>query len=107
MWADSGYKKQAWEYAAQAIRKKAKRPNIELKQIKLKHDSYKKDYKAQVKLKSQLGFRWDKRGYLTALKKVLDDYFKANPDIRKFRYKPLELKDLHHQLFTDIIATGK
>ena len=46
MRADSGYKKQAWEYAAQAIRKKAKRPNIELKQIKLKHDSCKKDYKA-------------------------------------------------------------
>jgi len=31
MRADSGYKKQAWEYATQAIRKKAKRPNIELK----------------------------------------------------------------------------
>jgi hypothetical protein len=46
MQADSGYKKQVWEYAAQAVREKAKRPNVELKQIKLKHDSCKKDYKA-------------------------------------------------------------
>jgi len=57
---------------------------MELKQIKLKHNSCKKDYKAWVKLKSQLGFGWDKRGYPTALKKVLNDYFKANPDTRKF-----------------------
>jgi hypothetical protein len=46
MRANSGYKKQAWEYAAQAVHKKAERPNMELKQIKSKHDSYKKDYKA-------------------------------------------------------------
>jgi len=46
MWADSGYKKQAWEYATQAVREKAKRPNMELKQIKLKHNLCKKDYKA-------------------------------------------------------------
>ena len=52
MRADSGYKKQAWEYSVQAIYKKAERPNIELKQIKLKYNLYKKDYKAQVKLKS-------------------------------------------------------
>ena len=52
MWANSGYKKQAWEYTIQAICEKAERPNMELKQIKLKHDSYKKDYKAWVKLKS-------------------------------------------------------
>jgi len=56
MRADSGYKKQAWEYAAQAVREKAERPDVELKQIKSKHDSCKKDYKAWVKLKSQLGF---------------------------------------------------
>ena len=41
------------------------------------------------------------------LKKVLNNYFKANLDIRKFRYKPLELKDLHYQLFANIIATSK
>ncbi len=46
MWADSGYKKQAWEYAAQAVHEKAKRPDVELKQIKSKHNSCKKDYKA-------------------------------------------------------------
>jgi len=46
MRANSGYKKQAWEYTAQAVYKKAKRLNMELKQIKLKHDSCKKDYKA-------------------------------------------------------------
>ena len=46
MWANSSYKKQAQEYAAQAVYKKAKRPNIELKQIKLKHNLCKKDYKA-------------------------------------------------------------
>ena len=43
--ADSSYKKQVWEYTAQAVREKAKRPNIELKQIKSKYDLYKKDYK--------------------------------------------------------------
>ena len=52
MRADSSYKKQAWEYAAQAVCKKAERPNVELKQIKLKHDLCKKNYKAWVKLKS-------------------------------------------------------
>jgi len=52
MRANSGYKKQAWEYAAQAVREKAERPNMELKQIKSKHDLCKKDYKAWVKLKS-------------------------------------------------------
>jgi len=52
MRANSSYKKQAWEYAAQAVRKRAKRPNIELKQIKLKHNLCKKDYKAWVKLQS-------------------------------------------------------
>ena len=52
MWADSGYKKQAWEYAVQAVYEKAERPDVELKQIKLKYDLCKKDYKAWVKLKS-------------------------------------------------------
>ena len=46
MWADSGYKKQAWEYIAQAVYEKAERLDVELKQIKLKHDLCKKDYKA-------------------------------------------------------------
>ena len=84
MQADSSYKKQVQEYTTQAIHKRAKRPNVELKQIKLKYNLCKKDYKAQVKLKSQLGFKWDESGYFTILKKVLDDYFKANLDIRKF-----------------------
>ena len=45
MWANSGCKKYVQEYAIQAIYKKAKKSNIELKQIKLKYNLCKKDYK--------------------------------------------------------------
>lgn len=80
---------------------------VTIKQIKNKHDTYKKDWKVWKELCSQSSQGWDnEKGVPVAAEDIIDIYFEANPDAAKFRNAPLpHLQDIQ-ELFKGVIATG-
>ena len=88
--ADSSYKKEGWEIALEAVQAVTTLYIVTIKQIKNKHNTYKKDQKVQKELYSQSGWGWDnKKDIPVAAEDVINIYFKANPNAAKFQNAPL------------------
>lgn len=104
--ADSGYKKEAWEYAKREVSRVAgPAKSVSIINCKNKHDSFKKDWKTWQDLTSLSGFSLDERGVVTRESEALDAYFRAHPEARKFKKKPLaHIESLRH-LFSSVLAT--
>ena len=80
---------------------------ITLKQIKNKHDNYKKDQKVQRELYSLSSQAQNEtKGVPIASKEVIETYFKANSKAEKFYNIPPTFLNLLEELFNKILAIG-
>ena len=103
---DSSYKADGQKIALSRTVIIAQQP-ITLKQIKNKHDNYKKDQKVQRELYSLSSQEQDEtKGVPVASKEVIEAYFKANPKAEKFRNIPPTFLNLLEELFKGILAVG-
>ena len=104
--ADSSYKADGQKIALSYTVIIAQQP-ITLKQIKNKHNNYKKDQKVQRELYSLSSQGQDKtKGILIANKEVIETYFKANPKAKKFYNILPTFLNLLEELFKGILITG-
>ena len=80
---------------------------VTVKQIKTKHNNYKKDQKLQKELYGLFSQKQDEdKGMPVASEKVIKAYFKANPAAEKFCYMPPAFLNLLQELFNRILAIG-
>ncbi|KAF2187394.1 hypothetical protein K469DRAFT_705081 [Zopfia rhizophila CBS 207.26] len=105
--ADSGYKKDAWDAAFEAVWRVSTDKSITMKHCKTKHDTCKADYKTYSALKRLSGYSVTEAGIVVADSEAMEDYFKAHLRARKFRHKPLDFEELYQQLFDGVLATGE
>jgi len=104
--ADSSYKANGWKIALTCTIAVAQQP-ITLKQIKSKHDNYKRDWKVWMELCGLSGWGWDEaKGVPIASEEVMETYFKAHPKAIKFRDTPPAFLNLLQELFKGVLATG-
>lgn len=104
---EATYKPAGWQMALDAVQKIASYP-VELRQIKSKHDTHKKDWKIWRDFCSQSAFNWDtEKGIPTGPPQVLDAYLEAHPEARKFRESPLAFSDKLALLLDNHRATGR
>ena len=104
--ADSSYKSNGWKIALNYTLVVTQQP-ITLKQIKSKHDNYKKDQKLQKKLYSLSSQGQDKdKGVPIASREVIEAYFKANPTTKKFYNILPTFLDLIQELFNGVLIMG-
>ena len=105
-YVDSSYKANGQKIALNCTLAVTQQP-ITIKQIKSKHDNYKKDWKLQKELYnlSSQGQNKDK-GVPVTSKEVIETYFKANPTTKKFCNTPPIFLNLLQELFDGILATG-
>ena len=104
--ADSSYKTEGWKLALD--RTLAVAPQVvNLKQVKSKYDSHKKDCRAWKELCALSGWGWDEaKGVPVASEDVMDTYFEANPEAIKFRNAPPAFLNILQELFEGVLATG-
>ena len=103
---DSSYKADGWKIALSRMVIITQQP-ITLKQIKNKHNNYKKDWKVQRELYSLSGWGQDEtKGVPIASKEVIETYFKANPKAKKFCNILPAFLNLLEELFKGILAIG-
>lgn len=105
--ADSGYKKEAWEYARNEVQRVAGGAIITVTHCKNKLDGFKKNWKVWIDLTNQSGFGVDAQGVVTGPDHALEAYFEAHKDARKFKYKPIKYEKLLRRLFEGVLATGQ
>jgi hypothetical protein len=106
--ADSGYKKEAWEYAKTEVQRVAGPAKlVTASHCKNKHDNLKKDWKVWVELTNQSGFGIGDNGVVTGPPEALEAYFEAHKDARKFKYRPIKFAESLRQLFDGVLATGQ
>jgi hypothetical protein len=106
--ADSGYKKEAWEYTRKEVQRVAGVSKVvTLSGCKNKHDALKKDWKVWVDLTNQSGFGIGGDGVVTGPPDALDAYFAAHKDARKFRLKSIKNSEGLRQLFDGVLANGR
>ena len=103
---DSSYKADGWKIALNRTLAVAQQP-ITVKQIKSKHDNYKKDWKLWKELCGLFSWGQDEdKGVSIASKEVIEAYFEANPTAEKFCNTPPVFLNLLQELFDRILATG-
>ncbi|KAH4299198.1 hypothetical protein HBH64_046680 [Parastagonospora nodorum] len=78
---DSGYKKEAWEAAREAVQR--------------------------VASPRQSGFGVDENGVVTAAPEALEAYFEAHKEARKFKLRPIKYEASLRLLFEGVLATGQ
>ena len=103
---DSSYKAKGWKLALNYILAIALQV-VNLKQVKSKHDSYKKDQRTQKELYTLFSWGWDKaKGVPIASKDVIDIYFKANPKAIKFCNVLPAFLNILQELFKGVLVIG-
>jgi hypothetical protein len=103
---NAAYKSTGWQMALDAVQK-CTSYSVQLQQIKSKHDTHKKGWKAWKEFCNQSGFGWDyEKGVPTSSPDILDAHFEAHPEARKFRDKPLAFADKLAVLLDGHLATG-
>lgn len=104
---NTAYKASGWQLALEAIQK-CTTYSVQLLQVKSKHDSQKKDWKVWKEFTGQSGFGWDdETGIPTSDEDILEAYFDAHPEARKFREKPLAFASKLAILLNGHLATGE
>ena len=80
---------------------------VNLKYIKSKHNSHKKDQKTQKELYALFSQGWDEaKGVPVTSKEVIDIYFNANPKVIKFYNTPPAFLNILQELFKRVLAIG-
>jgi hypothetical protein len=106
--ADSGYKKDAWEYAKSEVARVAGDGKVvTISHCKNKHDAHKRDWRIWSTLTSQSGFTVTADGLVDGDAEALERYFDAHPEARKFKDKGIKFADGLRQLFDGVLATGE
>jgi hypothetical protein len=104
---EATYRPAGWQMALDAVQKITSYP-VELRQIKSKHDTHKKDWKIWKDFCGQSAFIWNaQKGVPTGPPEVLEAYFEAHPEARKFRDSPLAFADKLALLLDNHRATGQ
>lgn len=103
--ADSGYKAEAWKRALRAVQAVTEQV-VHDKQLKSKHDNKKRDWCVWKDLLNQSGIRRDENGCITGDPAVLETYFRAHHEARRFQYTPLKFSEQLDVLFQDVLPTG-
>jgi len=105
---EATYKPAGWQMALDAVQKITSYP-VELRQIKSKHDTHKKDWKIWRDFCNLSAHIWEPgKGLVpTGPPQVLDAYFEAHPEARKFRDSPLAFADKLALLLDNHRATGQ
>ncbi|KAF2193208.1 hypothetical protein K469DRAFT_286084 [Zopfia rhizophila CBS 207.26] len=75
--ADSGYKKDAWDAAFEAVWRVSTDKSITMKYCKTKHDTCKADYKTYLALKRLSSYSVTEARIVVTDSKAIEDYFKA------------------------------
>ncbi|KAF2185273.1 hypothetical protein K469DRAFT_708057, partial [Zopfia rhizophila CBS 207.26] len=96
--ADSGYKKDAWDAAFEAVWRVSTDKSITIKHCKTKHDICKADYKTYSALKRLSGYSVTKARIIVTDSEAIENYFKAYLRARKFRYKPEDTTGVNNLL---------
>ena len=80
---------------------------VNLKHVKSKHNSHKKDWKTQKELYALSSQGQDEaKGVPVASKEVMDTYFNTNPKAAKFYNTPPAFLNILQELFKGVLATG-
>ena len=105
--ADSGYKKQSWEAAREAVKAadNLKQP-IQISHCKFKHGNFKRDWKVWMEFTDQSGFSVDENGVVTGNSQAIAAYLEAHPEACRFAKAPMKFCDLAQVLFEGVLATG-
>ena len=103
---DSSYKAKGQKLALNCILAVANQA-VNLKHVKSKHDSYKKDQKTWKELCALSSWGWDEaKGVPVASKEVIDIYFNANPKAVKFYNMLPAFLNILQELFEGVLAIG-
>ena len=80
---------------------------VNLKHVKSKHNSHKKDWKTWKELYALSGWGWDEaKGVPVASKEVIDIYFNTNPKATKFCNTPPAFLNILQELFKGVLVIG-
>ena len=103
---DSSYKAKGWKLALNRTLAVTNQV-VNLKHVKSKHDSHKKNQKTRKELYALSSQGWDEaKGVPVTSKEVIDIYFNANPKAVKFRNTPPTFLNILQELFEGVLATG-
>ena len=103
--ADSSYKAKGWKLALNYTLAVANQA-VNLKHVKSKHNSHKKDWKTWKELYTLSSWGWDKaKSMPIASEEVIDVYFNANPEAVKFCNTPPAFLNILQELFKGVLAT--